>query len=79
MDRNGALDLQETLPLLDHFIQRYEECQNVKIEGTERREMEERLFAEMDGDQSGTIDFHELKVFLTRKYDVMFRKAPVKA
>lgn len=66
--------MQETLPLLDHFIQKYEECQGVKIVGDERTQMEEKLFVEMDQDQSGTIDFHELKVFLTRKYDVMFRK-----
>jgi len=46
----------------------------VKIVGDERTQMEEKLFVEMDQDQSGTIDFHELKVFLTRKYDVMFRK-----
>lgn len=36
--------------------------------------MEEQLFFEMDGDQSGTIDLLELKVFLTRKYDTLFRK-----
>lgn len=35
--------------------------------------MEEDMYNEMDGDQSGTIDFHELKVFLTRKYDNMFK------
>jgi len=36
--------------------------------------MESELFDEMDMDKSGMIDFHELKVFLTKKYDVMFRK-----
>jgi Ca2+-binding EF-hand superfamily protein len=36
--------------------------------------MEEELFDEMDMDGSGSIDFHELKVFLTKKYDQMFRK-----
>ena len=74
MDRNGALDIDETKPLLTHFIEKYEEIHSTKLGPNERIAMEEKLFDEMDMDGSGTIDFHELKVYLSKKYDVMFRK-----
>lgn len=74
LDRNGHLDIFELSELLSHFISRYEECHNVKLNAEDKKAMEERLFDEMDADKSGTIDLLELKVFLTRKYDLMFRK-----
>ena len=74
MDRTGHLDIFELSELLSHFIQRYEECHAVKLNSEDKKAMEERLFDEMDADKSGTIDLLELKVFLTRKYDLMFRK-----
>jgi Ca2+-binding EF-hand superfamily protein len=59
---------------LNHFIQKYEECHDVQIQGQEHKDMCEKLFSEMDMNKDGSIDYHELKVFLTRKYDMMFRK-----
>lgn len=46
----------------------------MKIVGDEHKSMCEKLFDEMDQNKDGSIDYHELKVFLTRKYDLMFRK-----
>lgn len=74
LDRNGQLDIEETKPLLNHFIQKYEQQHEMQLSENERIKMEEELFDEMDMDGSGTIDFHEMKVFLTKKYDQMFRK-----
>ena len=74
LDRNGQLDIEETQPLLNHFIVKYEEAHDCKLEGDDHKAMCEKLFNEMDANKDGCIDFHELKVFLTRKYDQMFRK-----
>lgn len=73
-DRNGCIDIDEAKPLLTHFISKYEEINDTQLNAGEKIKMEEDLFDEMDLDGSGTIDFHELKVFLTKKYDIMFRK-----
>lgn len=73
-DRNGHLDIFALGSLLAHFFTKYEECHNLKMSSEERKELEEKIQSEMDFDGYGTIDQLELKVFLTRKYNEMFRK-----
>lgn len=73
LDRNGDLDIQELQGLMQFFVNKYEERHSLKLSEDEASNLKDKIFKEMDRDQSGTIDMLELKVFLTRKYDEMFR------
>ena len=74
-DRNGHLDIFELSALLNHFTDAYEARHETKLTEEQKKEIVDKLIGEMDRDGSGTIDQLELKVFLTRKYDEMFRKS----
>lgn len=58
---------------MQFFVTKYEERHEITLGNEESQALKDKIFDEMDGDQSGTIDQLELKVFLTRKYDEMFR------
>jgi len=77
-DRNGHLDIFELSGIMDHFIMKYETRHELTLSEEEKNVIVDKIIEEMDRDSSGTIDLLELKVFLTRKYDQMFRK-PQKA
>ncbi len=74
VDANGTLDIAELTPLLTYFISIYEEKNGVQLTNEQSKQMRKQIVAELDYDQSGTIDELELRVFLTRKYDTLFRK-----
>lgn len=63
------MDIFELGDLLGMFISGYEKRHELELSEEKKREIEDKLIAEMDRDQSGTIDVLELKVYLTRKYD----------
>jgi len=51
----------------------YEKKKNLNLSEEEKQNLKEKIVDEMDQDKSGAIDLLELKVFITRKYDEMFR------
>ena len=50
LDKNGRLEIGELSSLLGHFIARYEDCHDLKLSEDDKKEMEQKLFDEMDED-----------------------------
>lgn len=74
VDANGTLEVAELMPLINNFIAIYEEKNGVQLTKEQSSLMRKQLVAEIDYDQSGTIDELELRVYLTRKYDALLRQ-----
>lgn len=74
LDTNGNLDIQELAPLISYFISCYEENHGLTFSKEQTEQMRKQIVAELDCDQSGAVDELELRVYLTRKYEALFRK-----
>ena len=67
-DNSGLLDILEAEPLANLLVEVRCARKNLEMNELEKSEAKEELYRKMDLDGSGFISFHEMKVFLTRKY-----------
>ena len=64
-DESGTMDIDECGPLTNLLLQ--QRIDYDRLSDDEKFQLKSALFDDMDGDKSGFISFHELKVYLTRR------------
>lgn len=62
--------------MLETLVSEYARQHEGELDETARAELKQKLFEELDYDKTGSVDLLEFRVFMTRKFETMFRRTP---